>query len=80
MAMSCPQAANIADGREIWKMNETPSFQRWENDDSKICQEEHSPWIQKCNGKRSYFFNLMGNSLKSFENDKCIGIKRQELE
>jgi len=37
IGQNCGEAAQIADGRETWRMVSAPRIHRWENDDSSIC-------------------------------------------
>jgi len=85
MAMSCSRAASIADGREIWKMADTPTFFRWENDSATICyaRDHDVPFISHCGDQgdiNNQFINFFGNSIKSMANSKCIAIKKQQIE
>jgi len=84
MAMSCSKASDIADGREIWLMADTPTFFRWENDSATICHtDKDTPFIAQCGGTASLkaqFINFNGNSIKSRSNAKCIAIKKEQIE
>jgi len=37
VGMNCGDAANVGDGREVWRVSSAPVFWRWENDSSAIC-------------------------------------------
>jgi len=80
--MNCGDAANVADGREVWRMASAPVIYRWENDNSAICyRDDIFPWVTACgdeNSESQHVEIFYENSLRMLSNKKCITIKDQE--